>query len=830
MKTRIILLTCMMAISTMAMAQKLYQMDVEMKDGTITRYIMSNVRDVKYDGKKTIINLKGTNTYTQKIYNDADIASISWDEYQGWISPTGTGQFAIDEQHLAVVTPDYSVAFDAPCIDGDKTLAVSMKYNMKPLEIGSDINIKPVVAYDFDLNGQHELTATAEIRLPIRPGLGETPIAAYYNNNTQQWEPVNYYYDAGMGELVIKTSHLSTYAGFSISNEHTRNAKLIFLYHSPTDYVLDIIAEKLAKICDSDDPLAVAIENYGSQYSELSQIGLDIGFNAIQSLGFGSEMLESFAEVLGHVGVALSVYQICRNNYQGDKAQLAGNTMKLCLTQVNYWASHYFGNSILSASMASVAMLDYAINKFATEAWTGRKDLYKKGYDLYYARGSRGYRNAVDWFNELWPLFKRKDLNEQQLNEAVDNKVNSYVREFWQSDIMNEYYTLANNGVSWTYLGGLNQDLMDELSNEHRGNLYNGTLVSVVCAIKNRLENEAWEKADEEMEKYTRELNKVCMLTFMDSGLEDGKSAYAGCIVRFKNLSEKVKDPELWQTTLNNEGKGSFQFRVFAMYDAEVKPIVEIIDKEGMPILEIELSNLKAGYIREKGENIIDINDYAENEVVVDDGYTIQMIPDFTHVDFKMGGMYGGSFVQHNEANEKDGIYFETWYGDIKQAINNHKKNVKPDLTGGIRYVAPDSVLVMIGAFNSENRTGSGTFKMRVSYENVEQTDEQFMNVFTSTSIWLDYMKEHEAAYNVLLDGEIEHRIDGTFTVSYTDGKYVYTLKGTGTYKLEANACSELHNPKCLPVDIYSDPIQIIRTEVPCEGRVNMDYKFRVKK
>ena len=47
MKTRIILLTCVMAISTMAKAQKLYQMDVEMKDGTITRYIMSNVRDLK---------------------------------------------------------------------------------------------------------------------------------------------------------------------------------------------------------------------------------------------------------------------------------------------------------------------------------------------------------------------------------------------------------------------------------------------------------------------------------------------------------------------------------------------------------------------------------------------------------------------------------------------------------------------------------------------------------------------------------------------------------------------------------------------------------------
>jgi len=562
-----------MAFCGMACAQKLYQMDVEMKDGSITRYIMSNVRDLKYEGDKTIINIKGANTYTQKILKNQDIASIAWDEYQGWITPTGTGSFEMDEQHLAVVTPDYSVAFDAPSIEGEKKLDVNRMENMAPMEIEEGISIKPEIAYDFYLDGQHELTATAEIRLPIRTKLGETPMAAYYNNDTKQWEPVNYYYDEGMGELVIKTSHLSTYAGFSVTNELTRNAKLLFLYLPNRNGVLGVLASQLSKIAYSDDPLATAIENYGSQYSEISQIGLDIGFNAVQSLGFSSEFLELFSEVLGHLGVALSVYQICRNDYQGNEAQLAGNTLKLCLGQVNYWAGKLFGNSLLSAAMASVAMIDYAINKFATEAWTGRKDLYKKGYDLYYARGSRGFRSSVDWFNELYPLFKRNDLTEQELNDLIDSKVNTYVRQFWSDDIMSEYYTLANNGVTWTYLGGLSDALMDELSNEHRGNLYNGTLVSVFRAIKNRLENEAWEKADKEMEKYTNEVNKVCMLTFIDSGLEDGKSDYAGCTVRFKNLSENVKDPQLWQTTLNNEGKGSFQFRVFAMYDADVKPI-----------------------------------------------------------------------------------------------------------------------------------------------------------------------------------------------------------------------------------------------------------------
>lgn len=841
-----------MTFSASVYAQQKYKMDVEFKDGTITSYLMSSVRDVKYEGTKTVINVKGQNTYTTRVFNNEDIVSIAWDEYDGWIAPTGTGQHHLDEQHVAVVTPDYSIKFDAPCIEGDMTLDVNKRNNMPPAIIDEDMDISPAIAYDFDLQGIHELNSTVEIRLPIKTGPDEIPMAAYYNEDTHKWQPVNHYYDEATGELVIRTSHLTTYGGFIISNAMSAAAKLIFCYipfASDNDFYK--FGDDLMRICYSDNQLASAMDTYANQYSSATQWGCDIGSNAFQALNVRSELLEDFSEALGWIGVAVSVYQIIRSDYEDDGPQVAGQTLKLCLSQVNYWASKIMGNAILNGSMASVAFIDYALNKFAEEAWNGRKDLYKKGYELYYSRGERGYRNAVDWFNEFWPLFQRKDLSEQQINDMIDEKVNEYVRRFWQNDIMSEYYTKANNGVSWTYLGGLSQALMDELSNEHRGNLYNGTLISVFKAIKNKLENQAFDLAQAEMEKYVDIVNKVVVLNIMDSNLEDGKSTYAGYTVRLKDVSDKVTDKERWQTLLKEDGTGTFRYRLFAMHEAGAKPILQVIDKEENLVLEIPLSELNAGNTIATASNIIDISEYAENEIIREDSYTIKMTPFFQHVDFKMAGWYDADgetrYQTVNEPTEQDGIYYQLWYDDIKEAIAEHQKNVKPTNDGNIRYVAPDSALVMNGTYDFINKVGSGTFKMRTSGHKIHKTEEQFLEIFSSFNSWIDYLAAEESelgfdfasndnkpSYNLLLEGDIEHRIDGTFTVTFVDGKFVYTLNGNGTYKIEATACNEILNPKCILsgayIPLFDGTMSMTTTDISAEGNVQMECKFRIRR
>ena len=60
-----------------------YQMDIEMTDGSTVSYPMTEVQDVTYDNRNTIVNLRGQETFTMVIYKNEDIKSITWTECNG---------------------------------------------------------------------------------------------------------------------------------------------------------------------------------------------------------------------------------------------------------------------------------------------------------------------------------------------------------------------------------------------------------------------------------------------------------------------------------------------------------------------------------------------------------------------------------------------------------------------------------------------------------------------------------------------------------------------------------------------------------------------------
>ena len=831
MKTmRLYIMASLLTVCSMAHAQQ-YQMDVEKRDGKIESYLMRTVLDVTHDENNgTVVKLRGKGTYRQVVYQVADVVSISWKEYKGGdMETTGKNTIQVDEQHLSVSTPDYSVDFDATIIDEAKTLTVKKASNLPPLDLGEGVEVENAVAYDFDLDGIHDLDGTVEIRLPIKVGSDELPIAAYYNKENNKWEPVNHRYDPAMGELVIKTDHLSTYSGFSIEKSMSRAAKLVYLYMPTPASTLYELSNKLAELAYSDNPDAKAIEMYGSDYSDVTQVGLDIGFNALQSLGFDSQALGQFANVLGHVGTILSVYQICRDDYTGNDAQLAGHTLKLCMTQTMGWATHFCGNAILTASMASIAIIDYAINKFATEAWTGRKDLYKKGFDLYYSRGEKGYRSATDWYRELKPIFWRKDLTEEQVNQMVDEIVTSYCKKFWQSDIMEEYFTKANDGVSWTYLGGLSDSLEKELSNELRGDLYNGILVSVMRAIKNKLELESFSLAEYEIEQYAKELNKICTLSFYDPELKDNKSKYAGCTIRYKGIPSDIRDPQNWQCKLSNDGKGMIQTRVFAMVDAGVQGKLEIVSAENELLKEIKLEGLKSGYTTEENHNMIDISKGEELEA--EDSFTIKMEPDFIPLSRPILSYYvnipDSSEPEHYEAEftpnsdlGEPGAYYEDWYQDIVDVFRANR-DFQPSMSGIIDGGVDG--LKMNGTIDTETKVGDGTFTLKTSYHNVWHTIDDVIQ------FWSDLSSDYQLLVNYLLDGDIEHEVQGTFTVRYIRDRYVYTFTGQGTYHLEGNYYVEVKNPEIFTKWSISSAVpgesEVITETLVQEGKVTVEYK-----
>ena len=599
MTRKALFIAALIGLGSTAHAQQ-YQMDVETVDGLFTSYLVNDMQAVAYENGKTIITLDNN---SKKTYDNDEIKSLSWSEYKGSATET-SGTYNLDEEHLSVVTPDYSIEFSPMTIDKEMTLTVTKSSGTPSLlPEGS----RTVVAYDFSLGDKHDLDGIAVIRLPMKVTPGYTPMGAYYNETTGKWEGVNGTYDAKTGEMVIKTRHLSKYAGIEIENALTRAARVAY-FMIPSYDDLNKLSEQLRKFTYSEDPDAAAVETYCGQYSEATQLGIDIGFNALLACGFGSEMLEGFAEVLGHVGVALSVYQICRNDYSGDQAQLAGNTLKLCLQQALGWAGKFCGNAVLTASMCCVAGIDYVINKFATTAWSQRKDFYRRAMDTYYRKGGPGYRSAVEWHKIMLQIFKRKDLSVEKIHELVDKEVTDYSNKVWNDTPFLTWFEAENN-VTFGWNSGT--VVCKELADEKRGELYNGVLVSVFRHIKNLYEQDSYEIALDAMAKYMDELNKMVTLQFVDSSLVDDKaeSAYKGYTVRFKDISKKVNNPKEWECTLDERGEGKLQYRVIAAADPEIEGVMQLIapDEKETVVNEFKLKGLKASEEKKEIKNYINI-------------------------------------------------------------------------------------------------------------------------------------------------------------------------------------------------------------------------------
>lgn len=83
MKKRIVILTWFLAISGFIFAQKTYQMEIRMNDGSVKSYPMHQVIKVIHEGRQTIVYIKGKDTQIIQVFKDIDIASIEWKQSQG---------------------------------------------------------------------------------------------------------------------------------------------------------------------------------------------------------------------------------------------------------------------------------------------------------------------------------------------------------------------------------------------------------------------------------------------------------------------------------------------------------------------------------------------------------------------------------------------------------------------------------------------------------------------------------------------------------------------------------------------------------------------------
>ena len=713
---------------------------------------------------------------------------------------TEMSTFKVDEQTASVNMVNYSISFGPSAISGEKTLTVNRIDNFKAPE-GLEDGVNYMTAYDFDLEGIHDLKGVVEIRFPA----SKKCFAAYLDEETDDWKPVLSYYDAKSKEMVIITDHLSTYSMFEVTDEHTRNAKLKYWDFQPIQPAnMQAVAEKLAEVAQSTDPTLAAIEAFGNDDFALYSLGLSVAMTPVSAGGFDLKLIKGYSDLIGRMGQAWSVMQIANAIDRHDDVTAATTATKLVFDFVvkpHLENKIFKGNFLFPLCMTALAVLDWEINWFGTTVHNTATTLYQNAYNVYFKPQSEyptmsgyGYRTAEQWYDLIYPLFNDRNNDPNDAKDEIERLVTDYVNQPWR-DTDGFTFAVSDCRGWWPFWVEITDKDRQEISQAHRKELYTGTLKSVIQNINRKYLCKSKEQFDKVYEEYATMMNKIVNLKFNDSSVEKGgKSKFAGCKVRFSEVPSTITDPEKWECVIKDDGTAMIQFRMYPYLTEGFKPELEVIDAE-----ECKVGNIDIQGIQSTGRFYEATFDLSNGEIMaLKDKWDIKIDPNqaaYETQDVSGNPYYFGPLTFPDNKNAKGDhamIPGDIWgiYNGIAEAFEERTLSVDAEGNFSIK----NKGLTMSGHFNSRTGTGTGKFKLNVSSQGRNIADEsKAFDDWYAFSLWVQGGKQGKAptlTAETLKDFDATFSVEGTLDISYSDLMQLYAihLDGIGTFNF-AGVC-----------------------------------------
>lgn len=755
------------------------------------RIPVSEVRDVRLDdaGSNLIVSrTEGKDDVSTAVAQMDSITYVPSFVYES------DEVFQLNDSTLTAHAQKCDVRFDATVIDDDVQLSIRNSV------LTPNVMDGVVRGFSIDLNlsnGEHELTGTADISIPVSPSPEEKVCAAYYNPESGEWEPVSFSYDEQTGKAVITTSHLSSFAIFYVTNNLTYNAMLNFYGYAPTPQDIETASQVLIDIMASEDPKVEMAMQFKDEMSLWQSVGLDMLWNAVRGVGesvidFRPEYIDNAVEVMGYLGTALNIFDVARADLNGDNKGVASGTLKTILSYSTGQMAAAIGTPIMTVSMAAVAFIGVALEKFGTMVANRKTDLFREAYRYYYSKQfstkKKIRRSAKDWYEYFYPAFSEGKMDDYHLNAYIEQSVRSYCNQFWNSENKDDYdYCCAIKGVSMA--GGTyaypTEAMQEEISNEHFAELMHGELESVFLAIRNHIRDEAEERYRKALEDVANMVNRGIRITFVDSSCKEGeKSQYAGWTVRFSDLASNVKDTKGFQRTLSEKGGAKMGVRIYALIQNGMGTSITLVDPKG----------------KEQKSFTFDIPDgkgYIDLTIDVTGGVKVDTNPleglELTYEPSKLvWGFDWGEEDYHDAGVEREleltgnippePLQRARLQREIERYFNQHDF-ISVDKVGNLR-IGDD----LTAKF--EGNEARGNFEINTSNNFTEQTLQQYVALFNDpkTESW-------KRSCWLLLGGILQHSIKGEFVVtreSAASNNYTVTYQGTGKYALLADVITKV--------------------------------------
>lgn len=760
------------------------------------------------------------------------------------VTLTNPETFTMNEETMEVKGDNCSVTLFPTAVEEDKRLVIRESAGEQTITIaneeaegGQSVLTDNAKVVDIDLEGIHELDGAARIRIPFEVADDELPGAAYFNQETGEWEPVNSYYDKSTGEVVILTSHFSMFGTFKVKKEHTHAAYLSF-YSIPYD---DASTSELRDILVSAAKGVTDWVSWNAEAYGTLSIAKDLGFTFLGTAGFDEKLLKDCNKTLGNIAVGFSVFEICRSAFFGDDKKLAQESLKLVASKLTNGATSLLVDAVGSAVGFSTAFIDYALTKFAEEAWRGRNDIYWRAYRAYYSKRAipglaNAYRSSPQWYQLLYPIFEKPNQTSEEIKAQIDQIVDDYTQEFWRDENLIVDYFYEVSGLPYSQGGGLNQRLKDEISSTFKQEILGDILPGVFQSISDKLYDKQYARVRNELVKYAKTMNQIIALQFKDGQITGEKSRYAGCTVRFKNLPNTITDPEKWQCVLTDQGTGVIRFRLYPYTFEGVKPMMEVVDAEGKVVKQLAIA-----ISTDPGRTIIDLNEnnlkgfvlQSFNKEEVEYKHDSPILPPL--VNSETGTPYVNIYTTYQDeqtdiaALPLDPSVFDKGIREAFEMYGNFEYNPNGTIKVDNNILTVDGAYQIDAMPTQHPQRGNGTFSINYSNLVNRKTTEE-------VSAWWQNpdMSKIMLMYDAVLNATVKHTISGTFTFQWDNNQqgYVFQFKGNGTYNISGQVYDWIVNvnPETGGYGSPNPGARVTHTEgFTLNGKSDMDFEMLYK-
>ncbi|MFZ7120160.1 MAG: hypothetical protein ACOWWH_04340 [Eubacteriaceae bacterium] len=501
-------------------------------------------------------------------------------------SLSSNGEYKISEENTTAIHENTSITFSSYDME-EETKVKIQKVEPQPLDTEEDLSEEiQITAYDFTVEDKEEFIDLIEISMPydanfIENGENESNcvVAMYYNEDTKSWQPVEYSVDTESKTVHITTNHLSTYGVFQVARENSRAAKIIRINAAPK-MPSSQLASEIVNEC---------LNNQMTPGEKASEFGVSLMGD---SLGISGAILTTFNEAIystqtlknlgGYVtslGLAGAFAQAAWDFHTGDDVALYGNLTK----NLSYYSIGTWGSSALQLSFVGVYAVDYAINKFANEAWNGRNDIWYEAYKIYYEREAK--RSTREWYKKFYWMWQDSidGQNPGELSKQMNDALDEYCNQFWnlpEGDIA--YYQSQAMDTGFSGGGGLNEDLKKEISKAKKAELVEVLQTPVFDRLETKIAFKLREDYYKKLNELKNELNQVVSIQIIEEVADGEKSKYGGYTIKFAPLSEDaiVKN---WTGKMKEDGTASTKFTLLGHLQSGSPNTIELYPPDADP-------------------------------------------------------------------------------------------------------------------------------------------------------------------------------------------------------------------------------------------------------